>query len=115
MASAVPIACLTPTDTVPTRVYLTTIQTEINSNAISILSATSPTYRHLVLTVTPAIYISYGANIFSNHVNPGLSPIYEATTTSSLTPLKYQNCKLISFPPELRNQKIQDMVRALHL
>ena len=82
MVAAFPIACLTPTDTVPTRVYLTTIQTEINSNAISIASVISPTYGHLVLTVIPSTYASYGANAFTSPVNPGLNPTYEATATS---------------------------------
>ena len=82
MVVVFPIACITPTDTVPTRAYLTIIQTEINSNTISIAPTTSPTYGHLVLTVTPTTYISYGANAFSNPVNPGLNPIYEANATS---------------------------------
>ena len=35
-----------------------------------------------MLTVTSAIYASYDTNTFSNHVNPGLNPIYEANTIS---------------------------------
>ena len=82
MVAAFPIACLNPTDTVPTRAYLTTIQTEINSNAISIVSATSPTYGHLVLTVTPSTYASYGTNAFTSPVNPDLKSTYDAAPLS---------------------------------
>ena len=84
MAAAFSIACLAPTDTVPTWVYLTTIQTEINSNAISIKSLTNPTYGYLVLTVTPATYTSYGANTFLSPDNSGLNPTYEVTASSNI-------------------------------
>ena len=74
MAANFPIACLNPTTTVPTRAYLTNIQTELNSNAMSIASLTSPTYGHLVLSLTPATYAGYGANPFAAPANPGLNP-----------------------------------------
>ena len=81
MAAAFPIACLTPTNSVPTRTYLTTIQAELNSDAMSIASTTCPTYGHLVLTVTPATYAGYGANAFPAPANPGLNPVIAANPT----------------------------------
>ena len=82
MAAAFPIACLTPTNSVPTRTYLTTIQAELNSDAISIASTTCPTYGHLVLTVTPATYAGYGANAFPAPANPGLNPVIAVNPTA---------------------------------
>ena len=74
MAAVFPISCITPTTGVPTRVYLTQNQKEINSNAMIIASTTHPTYGHLVLVVTPAIYTADGANPFDEPANPGLNP-----------------------------------------
>lgn len=73
MAAAFPITCLTPVTSVSTRFYINIIQSELNSNAMSISPSTSPTYGHLVLTVTPAIYVGYGANAFATPSNPGLN------------------------------------------
>ena len=68
------IACITPTNSVPTRVYLTIIQIEINSNDMSMVSSTSPTYGHIVLNITPSIYAGYVTNVFPIPVNSGLDP-----------------------------------------
>ena len=78
------ITCLTPATSVPTCAYLTTIQAELNSDAMSIASTTSPTYGHLVLTVTPSIYVGYGDNAFPAPANPGLNAtIIAANPTAS--------------------------------
>ena len=83
MAAVLPITCITPTDTVPTLVYLTTIQTELNSNDMSIASTTNPTYGNLVLTVPSDTYLTYGYNTFTAPVNPGLNTIYEDNASSN--------------------------------
>ena len=80
--AAFPISCLTPTDTFPARACLTTIEIKINNNTMSIASSTSPTYGHLVLTVSPSTYTSYNANAFVSPINPGLNPAYDATASS---------------------------------
>ena len=65
-------AWLTPTTTVLARVYITTIQAEIERNTMVIPTSTSPVYDHLVLIDTPIIYTSYGAKNFPAPMNPGL-------------------------------------------
>ena len=82
MAAAFPIACLTPPIGVPTRAYLTQTQKYINSNAISIASATDPIFGHLVLVVTSATYAAYGASPFGVPANLGLNPIIIAGATA---------------------------------
>ena len=82
MTATFPIVCLTPINTIPTWVYLTKIQTELNSNATSIVSATSPTYGYLVLTVTPATYVTYATNNFPAPINLGLNSTYAAEVLS---------------------------------
>ena len=81
MAAAFSIACLTPTDIVPPRAYLTIIQKVLNSNAMRIASATSNTYGNLVQTVTPITYAT-GANDFQAPINPFLNSKYTAYTSS---------------------------------
>ena len=44
---------------------------------MSIASATSPTYGHIALTITPATYTIYNANTFPAPKNPGLNPKIE--------------------------------------
>ena len=83
LAAVLPITCITPTDIVPTLVYLTTIQIELNSNTMSIASTTNPTYGNLVLTVPSDTYLTYGDNTFTAHVNLGLNTIYEDNASSN--------------------------------
>ena len=84
MAATFPIACLTPTTSIPTCAYLTTTQEELNIDSMSIASTTSPTYGHLVLTITPVTYAGYGANVFLAPTNPGPnSTIIAANPTAS--------------------------------
>ena len=83
MAAAFSAVCLTPATSVPTRAYLTIIQSELNSNAMSIASTTITTFGHLMLTVTPATYASYGANVFPVPNNPGLNPTIEQNNPTS--------------------------------
>ena len=98
MTAAFFIACLTPATSVPTRAYLTTIQAELNSDAMNIASTTSPTYGHLVLTVTPATYVGYGANAFPAPINPGLNPTIIAVnpTASQIAETNCQHLLLCS-------------------
>ena len=77
MVAAFSITCLTPATSIPTQAYLTIIYSDLNSNAMSIASTTSPTYGHLALTATPATYASYSANAFTTPNNPGLNPTIE--------------------------------------
>ena len=56
-----------------------------------IASVTSPTYGHLVLTVTPAVYVTYGVKSFQAPVNPGLNPSYADDTSTD--PIRESNCR----------------------
>ena len=65
-----------PTTNIPTRVYLITIQIEINSNTMIIAFSISPIDSHLDLTITPVTYIWYSANPFPIPETLGLNPMH---------------------------------------
>ena len=73
-----PVGTLTPLsdDGPPTFASLQVLQTELNSNAMSVPSTTSTGYGHLVLTVPPEEYAVVDPTDFPPPANPGLVPTY---------------------------------------
>ena len=72
-----PIKVLTPiaADQGPNHTNLTILQSELNSDAMSIPS-TLTTFGHLVLTVTTPVYITHCMNLFPPPLNLGLTPVH---------------------------------------
>ena len=95
MAAAFPITCLTPTNGVPTNVYLTILQREVNSNAMIIASTYEPVFRHLWLSGTPIAYAIYRAITYEVPINPGLVPtIPDEPTGPKITKANHQHLVL---------------------
>ena len=71
-----PVGSLTPLveDEPPSSATLQILQTELNSNAMSVPSTTSAGYGHLILTAPPLEYIILDPNPFLCPANPGLNP-----------------------------------------
>ena len=81
---AFPVGSLTPLseDEPPSSATLQVLQTELNSNAMSVPSTTSTGFGHLVLTAQPQDYVTFDTTDFPAPLNPGLNPVHSRGATA---------------------------------